>query len=60
MATVDSPSPTIGNKQEFSKELLPPEGDTNLGYRIFEILEEIVKFKNELGLPGKWNRNSVP
>jgi hypothetical protein len=57
MATVDSPSPTIGNKQEFSKELLPPEGDTNLGYRIFEILEEIVKFKNELGLPGKWNRN---
>ena len=57
MATVDQPSPTIGNKQELLKELLPPEGDTELGYRIFEILEEIVKFKNELGLPGKWNRN---
>jgi hypothetical protein len=57
MATVDTPSPTIGTTQELTKELLPPEGDTDLGYRIFEILEEIVKFKNELGLPGKWNRN---
>jgi len=43
--------------QEVLSELLPPEGDLNVGYRIFELLEQVVKFKNELGLAAKWNRH---
>ena len=38
-------------------ELLPPEGDERLGYKVFTILDEILKDKNDLGLPGKWNRH---
>ena len=48
---------TVHTKESLTKEVLPPEGDADLGYRVFEILEKIVKHKNELGLPGKWNRH---
>ena len=44
-------------KSELLKELLPPEGDEELGYKVFQILEKVIKHKNDLGLPGKWNRN---
>ena len=38
-------------------ELLPPEGHPRLGYRVFEMLSEILQHKNDLGLPAKWMRN---
>lgn len=38
-------------------ELLPPEGDPSVGLRVFEIVEEICKYKEAQGLPKRWNRN---
>lgn len=38
-------------------ELVPPEGHPRVGYRIFEILAEILQSKNDMGLPAKWMRN---
>lgn len=38
-------------------ELFPPEGDYRVGYKVFTILDEILQDKNDLGLPGKWNRH---
>jgi len=38
-------------------ELIPVEGNEETGYRVFHVLDEILKFKNEMGLPGKWQRN---
>lgn len=38
-------------------EILPPEGHPKLGYRVFEILAEVLQDKNDLGLPAKWMRN---
>lgn len=37
-------------------ELLPPEGHPRIGYRVFEVLSEILQHKNDLGLPAKWMR----
>lgn len=37
-------------------ELLPPEGHPRVGYRVFEILAEVLQHKNDLGLPAKWMR----
>lgn len=39
-----------------SDELLPPEGDPEVGKRVFEILHEIIEDKNNQGLPEKWCR----
>lgn len=38
-------------------ELLPPEADEKVGYRVFTILGEILEDKADLGLPTKWTRN---
>jgi len=38
-------------------ELLPPEGDPEVGRTVFAILKEILDDKDELGLPKQWNRN---
>jgi len=40
-----------------STELLPPEGDEYLGFRIFQLLGESLEDKSNLGLPEKWARN---
>lgn len=40
-----------------SLELLPPEGNNKVGYRVFEVLGEILGDKAQLGLPTKWTRN---
>ena len=37
-------------------ELLHPQGHPMVGYRIFNILGEIIQHKQDLGLPAKWNR----
>jgi hypothetical protein len=39
-----------------SIELLPPEGHEDVGKRVFEILDEVIKDKKALGLHKKWNR----
>ena len=38
-------------------ELLPPANDRDVGYTVFRILDEILRDKELLGLPGKWQRN---
>ncbi len=38
-----------------NRELLPPEGDKKLGYRVFEILAEVLQDKQDLSLPQKWS-----
>lgn len=38
-------------------ELIPPEGDRNVGNTVFEILGIIVEEKARLGLKKMWNRN---
>jgi hypothetical protein len=40
-----------------AEELIPPPGAENVGYRIFQILDQIMQDKNDLGLPAKWTRN---
>lgn len=58
MPTVDNENkPTLSSKSEILAELLPPEGNLKVGYRIFELVEKVMEFKNFLGLPQKWNRN---
>jgi hypothetical protein len=59
MATVDTTGarPSPDKDQRLIGELLPPEGDLQVGYRIFQLLEKVVAFKNELGLSAKWNRH---
>lgn len=44
--------PTI----ETSNELIPPEGDKDVGYKVFTVLSEIVEHKEQAGLNDKWNR----
>jgi len=41
---------------ETHNELLPPEGDPDVGKRVFEILHEVLTDKNDQGLPEKWCR----
>lgn len=48
---------TVETKEKLTAELLPPEGHPGVGRKIFMILSEILKDKNDLGLPGKWKRN---
>jgi hypothetical protein len=48
---------TINTKKKLTAELFPPEGDSQLGFKIFEILLKILEYKSTLGLPAKWNRN---
>lgn len=38
--------------------LIPAEGDENVGIKVFEILDKIIKDKNNLGLPTRWKRNT--
>jgi hypothetical protein len=57
MPTVDQPTSTTTPKSELTRELLPPKDNKDVGYEIFRLLEKVVKYKNDLGLPGKWNRN---
>lgn len=40
-----------------ASNLLPPEGNENLGRRIFTILSEILADKEALGLTKKWNKH---
>lgn len=42
--------------EQLAKEMqvLPPEGDKEVGYDVFKILDAVIKHKNELGLPVKW------
>lgn len=58
-----SPSTDDGQTTSTTKKLdervakinvLPPEDDKYLGKRIFEILDEILTYKENLGLPSKW------
>ena len=44
-------------KESDYPELFPPEGDRRVGYKVFTVLDEILQDKNDLGLPGKWNRH---
>lgn len=55
--TAQENKPTIETQEKLTAELIPAEGHGNVGYKIFQILDEILKFKNLLGLPAKWNRN---
>ncbi len=38
-----------------STELIPPKGDGQVGYKVFNLLALVLKDKSNLGLPGKWN-----
>lgn len=38
-------------------QLVHEEGHPMLGYRIFGLLADVIQHKQDLGLPGKWNRN---
>ena len=40
-----------------SECMLPPEDDPYVGYKIFEILDEILEDKESMGLPAKWRRS---
>lgn len=46
---------TINAEKDYD-EIIPPEGHTELGLRVFEILSEIIANKAELGKPELWNR----
>ena len=48
---------TVETKEKLTTELLPPEGHPDVGRKVFEILYEILKDKENLGLPSKWKRN---
>jgi len=37
-------------------ELIPKEGDPKVGYRVFEILDEILKYRENSGRTKAWNR----
>ncbi|MBW2637033.1 MAG: hypothetical protein JRC86_05850, partial [Deltaproteobacteria bacterium] len=44
-------------KRDDTTELLPPEGDKAVGHRVFELLNVVIKDKEDRGLPKKWSRN---
>jgi hypothetical protein len=48
--------PTIETKAQLTAELFPEEGNGDVGYRVFEILKDVIQHKADLGLPAKWNR----
>ncbi len=41
-------------KGKIKKELISPEGNKNVGFDVFTILDEILADKQTLGLPAKW------
>ena len=47
---------TIGLQQEQYFELLPPKDDKRVGEEVFKLLSEVVKYKQDQGLPEKWSR----
>ena len=53
---VDETISTTDLKEKAYTELLPPEGDPRLGHKVFQVLGEILKDKEDLGLPAKWRR----
>ena len=48
---------TIKSKQELSGELVPSEGDKDLGATAWGIFEEAFDYKKKIGLLDKWSRN---
>jgi hypothetical protein len=47
------------NKKEYDgPELIPPQGDPDVGTRVFSIFAEIINDKIDLGLHDEWNRNN--
>ena len=42
--------------KDVAGEILPPKGDGRVGHRAFQILEKILKYKNDQGLMAKWHR----
>lgn len=39
-----------------NNELLSPEGSDKVGREVFKLLEDVLRFKEEQGLPDKWHR----
>ena len=37
-------------------ELIPPEGDPKVGMKVMRLLDTVLKFKTDQGLPSKWHR----
>jgi hypothetical protein len=48
---------TAAKQEPASTELIPTVGNPDVGYRVFQLLDEVLKFKNEMGLPARWQRN---
>ncbi len=48
---------TLNSMASEYEGLVPPEGDERVGKALFKILAEILKKKDQAGLPAKWNRN---
>ena len=44
-------------RQELTGELIPAPNDDAVGYKLFQLLAEILQDKSDLGLPAKWTRN---
>jgi hypothetical protein len=42
--------------KEVAQEILHPEGQPDVGYDVVALLEEILKYKADQGLPAKWTR----
>ena len=51
------PAPVSTRERRDPTELLPKEGDEFVGYKVFEILAEVIQDKEARGLPDKWVRN---
>lgn len=44
-------------EEKISYEVLPPEGSSNVGVKVYSILEDIISDKETRGLIKRWNRN---
>lgn len=44
-------------EEKISYEVLPPEGSSNVGVKVYSILEDIIADKETRGLIKRWNRN---
>lgn len=42
--------------QDGSNELLPPKDNVKVGRAVFQLLEQILQYKADQGLPAKWHR----
>lgn len=47
----------MADKRSKSIALIPPEGDKNVGKRVFEVLNAVLTDKENLGLPKLWSRH---